>query len=330
MQRLFAGVVFLVISSLTVADELNSLILVGEREKVLQLIATSLDAEFPGGTRTNYSEGVGFRTQFKSFWTGNSELSIAISPQGKGDSLDADGYALTFRWQTQNRDGKQHAVALVNQIILQAGKQVAVKIDKDASNYKPTSEQAGKCYNRLTDSAELKPIADKVGLSGVRDQSFAMLANEALASEEEKKIIMRWGAMRDACQKGTKLYFTFWPNNPLVPIDQGINDAGNQLILGLYRGALTYGQFAKLRADLFNQYQDTRRKVIAEMQAKDAEANERARRASLEAARLMLEQQRVINETYKPPVLTAPLIVPQTQTNCITTKIGNTLQTNCN
>ena len=326
IRRFLAGIVSLTLSTVACADALNSIILVGEKDQVLQLIAKAIDAEFNNGTRTSYSDGVGYRTRFNSFLTGASELTVYILPMGKGESVQADGYGLEFRWQTQRQDGRRHALAIVNQIIEQGSKQTVVTIDRNVSNYKTSNEQSGKCTSRLADDPELKSIADKVGLGGPKDQTFAMQANETLPTDEEKKIIMIWATKRDACAKGTKIQFTFWPNDPNVPIIQALLDTANQLILGLYKGALTYGQFAKFRSDANNRYVEARQKIAAEMQAKNVEANERARRASMEAARLMIEEQRAINERYKPPAYISP---QTTQTNCRTVRLGDSLQTTC-
>jgi hypothetical protein len=79
------------VSTTAYADELPSIVLVGDREPVLQLIAKSLDAEFSGGfsggQRERAPNGVGYRVHFKALWTGGSQLIANIAPLGEATQL---------------------------------------------------------------------------------------------------------------------------------------------------------------------------------------------------------------------------------------------------
>ena len=98
----------------------------------------------------------------------------------------------------------------------------------------------GDCFNALKIDSDLQVIGDKVELARVGDVTFGMLANNNLPTLVERQAIFRWGVKRDQC------FNRYPPPNNLAT--QAVRDgysAVQLLILDLYEGAITYGQFAK-------------------------------------------------------------------------------------
>ncbi|MDZ4141153.1 MAG: hypothetical protein U1C48_04000 [Methylotenera sp.] len=103
------------------------------------------------------------------------------------------------------------------------------------------------CFGALAYDPDLYKIADKVALGGVRAQTFSMLANENRPTSDEIQAVFKWGEKREQCLKS-------FPTSS-NPVDQIQNEAFNvtqSLILDLYKGSITYSQFARLRQDNSN------------------------------------------------------------------------------
>lgn len=103
------------------------------------------------------------------------------------------------------------------------------------------------CFEELGYDHDLYMIADKVALSGIAGQTFSMLANENLPTSEEKVAIFKWGEKREQCGKSLGQ-----PNNPIAQINYEGFKAFQLLILDLYKGSMTYSQFARQRQDINN------------------------------------------------------------------------------
>lgn len=103
----------------------------------------------------------------------------------------------------------------------------------------------GNCFDALAYDDELQLIRDKVVLiSDASKQTFDMLANESFPTSEEAQVVYKWGSKRDRC------FRSFAP--PRNAVEQAIAEGFNtsqRLILNLYKGNITYGQFAIQRQE---------------------------------------------------------------------------------
>ena len=98
------------------------------------------------------------------------------------------------------------------------------------------------CMLALESDPALKPISKKVALSGKEDNLFSLMTIEELPGKSERKLIVQWGAKREAC---------FNANPPArdayYQISVDAFNRGQQLILELSKGQMSYGQFAERR-----------------------------------------------------------------------------------
>ena len=101
------------------------------------------------------------------------------------------------------------------------------------------------CIIALDQVETLRPISDKVSLTGKPDRLFSMLANENLPTMEERGAIFEWATRRERCFSENPL-----PSDPISQVKRETQEAVQLLILDLYKGKLTYGQFASRRQEI--------------------------------------------------------------------------------
>lgn len=101
------------------------------------------------------------------------------------------------------------------------------------------------CFDALENDTELQVIRDKVALVSSNSQTFGMLSNENYPSSDEKPAIYKWAIKREQCVNSRPL-----SNDPVGQIYRETFSAGQSLILDLYKGTITYGQFASKRQEI--------------------------------------------------------------------------------
>lgn len=129
-------------------------------------------------------------------------------------------------------------------------------LSEDArTTYQVVSEECAKDYQ----NPALDPIRQKIELTrAVPDTPppFAMAANDGYPTEVERQAIARWASMRDACiargravprvpPSATPLQATFIEQDAAFADETTGKVSG--LIVALYQGKLTYGEFAQKR-----------------------------------------------------------------------------------
>ena len=115
-------------------------------------------------------------------------------------------------------------------------KQLVVK------NLAVTGTSQPDCMLALENDPALMPISKKVALSGKEENLFSLMTIEERPGKSERKMIVQWGAKREAC---------FNANPPVrdayYQISMDAFSRGQQLILELSKGQMSYGQFAERR-----------------------------------------------------------------------------------
>ena len=118
------------------------------------------------------------------------------------------------------------------------------------------------CMRDLANDPELYYIKDRIALGGIAQQTFGMLANESYPTSDEKKIILKYGSKREECRKKMNPS----GNGALDQLQSSVFNASQSLILDLYSGVITYGQFARKRQDNFSDYEAKERGVLVQQQ----------------------------------------------------------------
>ena len=129
---------------------------------------------------------------------------------------------------------------LVVELAMLIGASSCVRAALDPSN---------ECYKSLAGKSELAPLSDKVGLSSVPDQTFAMLANKEIAKPSERPVIARWAELMTECYKIGRGFRESLP----LSVQQSLEDQKanlEDLAVQLYDGRISYGEFATKRRSL--------------------------------------------------------------------------------
>ena len=279
-------------------------VLVGSKDAVVSVLNESMNIEFSRGVTSRLSDNIGFQSNFEGFWTGRTEIRASLIPLSSGDSLEPTAYTFQFWWKTQRDDlsdgGKRHATSLVSQIKSIAAKHGDVAVADNISIYRDMGEQYTQCNKMLDSDPLLTSIKDKIALSNGDNTTFSMLANDSIPTEEERKVIAIYATKKDLCSKIISQTQSFFPNDAGGLLAQTLNDTNNQLNMALYKGQLSYGNYAKIRKENNVRYKESQLKIRSEINAKNADANERAQRIAIEQQRLFIEQQKAYAELYKP------------------------------
>lgn len=120
-----------------------------------------------------------------------------------------------------------------------ASQQVEVK------NFTVTGIAQPDCVSALETDPELRPISKKVALSGKEDNLFSLLTLDERPAKSERKVIAKWGAKRESCFNANPP-----PRDAYYQISVDAFKRGQQLILELSKGEMTYGQFAERRKEI--------------------------------------------------------------------------------
>lgn len=167
------------------------------------------------------------------------------------------------------------------------------------------------CVNDLAHRPEFSIIADKLALVDPSLQTFGMLSNTSKPNAAEKMTIAEWVKARQECI-AMRREWRSQVNMPLILT--AVQDASFSSFLNLtadlYNGKLTYGEYAKARAN--NAAQGDRQWAEAMQYLREQEAAADAQRRNL-AMQYLLNQQRA-TPTYT-PVVPYQIPIPKT-TNC--------------
>lgn len=101
------------------------------------------------------------------------------------------------------------------------------------------------CVSALETDPELKPIREKVALSGKEENFFTLMANENKPTKAESKVLVKWGSKRERCFNANPP-----PRDDLYQLSVDTFSRGQKLILELSRGEMSYGQFAEKRKEI--------------------------------------------------------------------------------
>lgn len=332
MNKQFATVLFAaLLSNLACAAESSSLIyLKGNRQAVVAMVEKSLREEVPKSAPLPLTGAVGYQVNFFSMMSQNSTLRVQLEPVANSLITEPDTFKATVTAWVQAGMAQDilHLGPLRAQLTKQAAAaNVQVLTDQDVVGFRPLSQISDDCFDALARDPDLSSIAGKVSLTGTKP-SLMQLASDETVSPTEKEVIALWSSKRDRCWDVWAIGATFYPNNEQVNIGATTKDTVDLLIVELYKGRLTYGDFAKKRVEVRN---------LAD--AKSAEKYKEALAATAKEADL--QQQRAIqraaidaqNQANNILLLqaTQPKPAPASRTiNCESNRFGNSVQTTCN
>ena len=104
------------------------------------------------------------------------------------------------------------------------------------------------CINDLGYDSDLFAIRGKVALGSIDQQTFSMLADTSMPNSQEAQALLAWGNKRELCLRK----FPLSQDSPFTShVLEGFN-ATQSILLALYRGQISYGDFAGQRLEISN------------------------------------------------------------------------------
>ena len=128
------------------------------------------------------------------------------------------------------------------------------------------------CFNAIRYDSSLNLIANKVGLGSHSDRMFSLMANEDYPTENEKAVILEWGNKRERCLRDYPA-----DRHPGALTYIGAQKNLQFLILELYKGGMSYGQFIRQREALNNSHQANQNEIVSQIQQQQIQQQQQAR-----------------------------------------------------
>lgn len=125
------------------------------------------------------------------------------------------------------------------------------------------------CFSDLMYDAELSIIRGKVGLTSYTDQTFTMLASDSRPNPEEATAIFKWGQKRHQCASQITR-----GNHPAQQVNDQAYQATQRLIVDLYGGNMTYGQFARQREDIATTANAQIQQILGQIQQQQSQQHQ--------------------------------------------------------
>lgn len=307
------------------AQDLN-LVLKGDKEQVLAVVKRAIDEEMSnaiGGTQPVAVNGrQGYALNYRSFLTGPSGFAAFIYPMAFEDEWTVSAYMVGFETKSSIGSNK----GLIKDVIdrLQKADLGAVELVADRTNYRPLGPQSQRCVEKMASDPKLALLSSKVQLFYPDRATLIQLSDESKPSAEEAKQIAAWSAMRDICFNLVKINMSFYPADPRMALQIQGKESTDALLLALYKGSLTYGQFNSQRKQSANNVIQNQINSTVEINRQNAQ--NAAQNAEKQAA-FELERQRVQAEQMKAQALQTQAnkpnpISPSLSITCRTNSMG--------
>lgn len=136
-------------------------------------------------------------------------------------------------------------------------------------------DSADACFRQLAEKPEFTNIKEKIPLGILENPKFAMLINEKRIDPKDKPIFAKWVNGFEECFALSE--------NDRQNAPKGLKDALEKFKLGvgdssllLYKGNMTYGDYAKRRKDLISSLSESIA-ILSSLRKSEAQAAEAAR-----------------------------------------------------
>lgn len=137
-------------------------------------------------------------------------------------------------------------------------------------------EQYLNCVKNLSSDPSLNAISSKVPFGDIKQQSFMMLANNEKPTEQEKLAIAAYGERNKQCQNYLDLYLnSSGAPSEYVALTRTTNATKDELLVDLYNGKITYGEYSSLLQKLGGNYDAAVAQIERSLKANAADAKAR-------------------------------------------------------
>lgn len=198
------------------------------------------------------------------------------------------------------------------------------------------------CMAQLKTNPSLSIISTKLALGGIQDQTFSMLTNQDFPTEEEKIAISLYGDLKKHCYDLSNKYNTeIGVAAFIIAVDNTTISNLDNILVMLYQGKLTYGDYAKLRKEISDNRDAAIVKIDAELRKNAADTQAQAQmianQTAIAQAQITQAQAAKIAatasmlQTMKPPPIVVPQtnVIPRINIDCTSNRIGSITATHC-
>lgn len=143
---------------------------------------------------------------------------------------------------------------------------------------------------------ELAILKGKITFRDNVEQEFSALANDEKPTQNEKIAILKWEEIREKCINSAKAARS---GQSLAMLDQFANNV-RLLVVDLYAGRISYGSFARQRAEYTSRFMSDEQRFMAQQQAQQAaqQRDDDAQQRATDAA-AMQQIQSAVNQFFK-------------------------------
>jgi len=190
---------------------------------------------------------------------------------------------LPIALQIEGNHGRDLIEHAVNDSLSTMGTQIAQDETRDQKRNEDIAKVEA-CFQSAAADPSLASISGLVALDDVRNQTFDMLASTKIPTEQERIAIKGWNELIAPCYAELEDFLDRW--NIPAPMRALIGEtktASQNLRVLLYRGALSYGDYALKRQQLRDAFVTAEAKIETELAEQSAEAQARANTLAMQA-----------------------------------------------
>jgi len=210
-----------------------------------------------------------------------------------------------------------------------------------ADNAQLIKDSQDQCKEDMN-NPELDLIRSKVELYRSVDGGpvpFDLATNNTFPTQKEKIVIAKWAKIREACvsrvsgfmndasKTGTPLQNAFVEQE--ISFSRQMQARVGELIVALYQGKLTYGEFSQKRYEMVDNIASAERAYRAAVMQSDMDRQVQSQQAAQQAQLQQQQNNLIAWQTYMQSVNARQPQTVRLQSNCTTSRIGNTASTNC-
>jgi hypothetical protein len=142
------------------------------------------------------------------------------------------------------------------------------------------------CHVALAKDPSMRVLDGKVSLLGVKDQTFDMLASTKKPNAEEKEALRIWGASLDRCEaEDARMFRSMHAPKEIVSLFDSVKTEKSNLVISLYNGEITYGEFARKRRENSSAFDAALAKTLSDLERQARDSADRRRLLAFEEER---------------------------------------------
>ena len=164
------------------------------------------------------------------------------------------------------------------------------------------------CIHRFADPS-VEPLARKMAIN--RRPSLAELVNQAVISEKERPMLLKYSEIADDCNDQIRRAHIAYGTPPaLMTVWDAQRNATTRNLVDLYERKVNFGEYLQRKVDLADKFQHDIAAVQQELGRQEADARERAQELAAQRAMAYAAVLSATSPAPQPVVTPAPIVVP--------------------